>query len=410
MPADKNTARIGGGLLPVAGRGMARLPGNGMLPAIGGLCAFVVVMGIGRFVYTVLLPGMMDAYGFGADVAGMMAAWNYAGYLAGVLAMRGEKPGLRRYVLFVAFLAVSLASTAGMGLARTPVPWHALRFTAGFASGACFVLCSSIVLDTLAACNRPVLAGLLYSGVGTGIALGGIAAGPLESAGGPAAAWPGMAALCLLPALAACVALRPGVNRIPAGPAPAPDARPDPGQGRRYAILLLAYFLEGFGYIIGATFLVALVKSATNSPEIARASWIVTGVAAALSTPAWRYAARGGYLRMLVSAFLLQGAGALLPVLSSAPAAALASGLLLGGTFMGITMLSLQYGVALSGRPSAHTVAVMTALYGAGQIIGPFVAGFTARGQDFFLAFVLSGASLFVAAGLLLAGGSGEKS
>jgi len=385
---------------------MYRIRESGLLSTLGGLCALMVVMGIGRFAYTALLPGMMNTYGFGEDVAGIMAAWNYAGYLGGVLAMRKEAPGIRRYLLFVFFLALSLFTTAGMGLVTTHMSWHVMRFLAGFASGACFVLCSSIVLDTLTAINRPELAGILYSGVGAGIAMGGAASGPLEILVGSSGAWFGLATLCLPLALVAAATLRPGANSAPVTQIPDKNSfsYENSEKKRPYRILLLSYFLEGFGYIIGATFLVSLVQTTTNSPEKARISWVVTGCAAALSTPVWRYAARKGYVRMLVLAFLLQGTGALLPVLSSSTMAALGAGLLLGGTFMGITVLSLQYGVVLSGMPSAHTVAVMTALYGAGQIIGPVVAGLIADGQGFFPAFVISSISLFFAAVVLIWG------
>ncbi|WP_058910358.1 YbfB/YjiJ family MFS transporter [Entomohabitans teleogrylli] len=378
--------------------------GNGIISTLGGLCGLAVVMGIGRFAYTALLPDMMADWGFGEDIAGAIAAWNYAGYLAGVLAVRRAKPGLSRYLGFVLLSGVSLATTAAMGLASTPLWWCALRFAGGFASGACFVLCSSIVLDTLAALRRPALAGVLYSGVGVGIALGGAAAGLLPQAGGPEAIWLALAAFCLPLTLFAAVALHPGRNlapevRLAAEPGVTQGAdRPQ----RRYRILLVSYFLEGFGYIIGATFLVSLIQTTTQSPETARLAWVVTGCAAALSTPLWRYAAGKGYARMLILAFVLQGLGALLPVLSDSMVAALSAGLLLGGTFMGITVLSLQYGVTLSGRPSAQTVATMTALYGVGQIIGPLVAGSLADGQGFSMAFALAALSLFIAAALLL--------
>lgn len=396
------------------GRPMHRAYGNGMLSTMGGMCAFIAAMGIGRFLYTALLPGMMRTYGFGEDVAGAMAAWNYAGYLAGVLAMRKETPGMRRYFLTVLFLGLSLATTAGMGLVRTPYPMHVLRFLGGFASGACFVLCSSIVLDTLRVVNRPVLGGLLYGAVGAGLALGGLIAGPLETAGGSGTAWLGAAAVCIPFAVAACVALRPSVNHAPEPHAITPDfsSSQDAAQRRRYLVLLVSYFLEGFGYIIGTTFLVTLVQTATNSPELARASWVVTGCAALITAPLWRLAARNGYASMLVLALVLQGIGVLLPVASSSTLAVLAGGLLLGGTFAGITVLALQYGVALSGKPSAHTVAVLTALYGVGQIIGPFVAGLTAKDLGLSFAFILSAVCLFVAAGLLLIGhiGKGRES
>lgn len=385
---------------------MRRMYENGLLPTIGGLCALMVVMGIGRFVYTALLPGMMETYGFNANVAGTMAAWNYAGYLAGVIATRKETPGMRRYLLFTGFLSLSLLTTAAMGFVTTNTLWHIIRFLSGFASGACFVLCSAIVLDTLAAVKRPVLSGVLYSGVGAGIALGGLAAGPLEDAGNSASAWVWLATICLPLAAVATVTLRPQVNHTPAPHQPAGNTASSESNRhkRQYRILLASYFLEGFGYIIGATFLVSLVQTTTNSAETAKLAWIVTGCAAAASTPVWRWAARKGYIRTLVLAFLLQALGSLIPALSNSPFAALSGGFLLGGTFMGITVLSLQYGTLLSSKPSAHTVAIMTALYGIGQIIGPVVAGFISHGQEFQPAFIISAVSLFLAAGLLLAG------
>jgi predicted MFS family arabinose efflux permease len=379
---------------------------NGLLPTLGGFCGLAVAMGIGRFAYTALLPGMASAHGLDPATAGTIAAWNLAGYLLGVLAMRNERPGPRRHVLFVAFLLVSLATTGAMGLMHGSLAWHAIRFLAGVASGACFVLCSSIVLDTLMALNKPALAGLVYSGVGAGIALGGLAAQPLEALAGPDGAWSGLALLGVLPGAAAAYFLRPGANRAPSPPVAgqAGEGGPPPGQRRAYRVLLAAYFLEGFGYIIGATFLVALVREGTGSQSLASASWILTGCAAAVSAPLWRLAARRGYRGMLATAFFLQGVGVLLPVLSSNQLAILASGLLLGGTFMGIVALALQYAVSLSGKGSAHCVAVMTGFYGVGQIIGPVVAGVSAQGRGFGAAFALSSASLLLGAALLLIG------
>ena len=408
MSTAKNTACACVKSSTISGCAVPRLYDNGILSTIGGMCAFMAVMGIGRFIYTVLLPGMMQTYGFGEDVAGVMAAWNYAGYLAGVLAMRTEKPGIRRYALMIVFLFLSLVTTAGMGMVHTTTAMHALRFFGGIASGASFVLCSSIVLDNLFAINRPVLGGLLYGAVGAGLALGGAIAGPLEAVGGSETAWLGAAAVCIPLAITGCITLRPSVNHAPA---PQPSAASTPPvrnaeQRRKYTVLLIAYFLEGFGYIIGTTFLVTLVQTSTNSPELARASWIVTGCAALVTAPLWRLAARNGYAHMLILALVLQGLGVLLPVMSHSAAAACTGGFFLGGTFAGITVLSLQYGVFLSGKPSAHTVAVLTALYGIGQIIGPFVAGMTAADMGLSFAFVLSAMSLFIAAGLLFAGHS----
>ena len=381
--------------------------GSSFVQTAAGLCALAVVMGIGRFLYTALLPGMMATHALDESTAGIMAAWNYAGYLAGVLAMRGQGPGYRRYGFFIAFLIVSVASTVAMGLGASVFFWHGMRFVSGFASGACFVLCSSIVLDALTAAGKPELAGFLYSGVGTGIALGGLAAPFLEGRLGVDGAWIVAGIACVPLAFFSIAALSPAKTPYPVAPEQSSGPQRPSGTGNRkaYRVLLTAYFLEGFGYIIGTTFLVAQVRLTTGSARLAGVSWVITGIAAAVSAPLWRMAAKRGYLPMLITAFVLQGVGSLLPVVSQNAMAVFGGGLLLGGTFMGISVLSLQYGVQLSGRPSAYTIAIMTALYGVGQILGPFVAGMTAgEGEGFAFSFALSSAALFAAAAILVLG------
>jgi len=391
-----------GGLKIISGNTILTQKNNGILTAVGGCCGLVAFMGIGRFAFTALLPGMMDFYGFEGAVAGAIGSLNFAGYLTGVMLARKEKPGPRRYYLFVVFMLCSLLATTGMGLAREIYMLYIIRFFAGFSTGMCFVLASSIVLDTLNAIKRPVLSGIFYSGTGIGIATSGLAAGPLQAIGGSPAGWLGLAAIGVPLAGAAMFALRPGRNYPPPLPAAASaaSAAQNKAGAKKFKLLVLSYFLEGFGYIIGATFIVAFVQEVTSSPEIARASWIMTGIAAAVSVPIWKILSeRKGYLPMLILAFLMQATGALLPVLSSTAIAALGGGLLLGGTFMGITTLSLQYGVLLSGKPSASTVALLSALFGIGQVIGPMVAG----GMGFYIAFVISAVSMLAAAGILIA-------
>lgn len=49
----------------------------------------------------------------------------------------------------------------------------------------------------------------------------------------------------------------------------------------------LSYFLEGFGYIITATFIVSILTKSLNSIYAANISWILIGVSAAISTLFW---------------------------------------------------------------------------------------------------------------------------
>src|SRR6266446_3050564 len=122
--------------------------------ALGGLVAMAAAVGIGRFVYTPILPLMVEDLGMTKGAAGLLASANFAGYLAGaLLAVTPTVRGSRRTWLIIA-LTVSSLTTGAMAFASSDVAFLALRFAGGVASAFVLVFASALVLDRLGAAGR----------------------------------------------------------------------------------------------------------------------------------------------------------------------------------------------------------------------------------------------------------------
>src|SRR5437868_1405590 len=113
---------------------VSAVPPRPLALALGGLVAMAAAVGIGRFVYTPILPPMTAALGMPKATAGFIASANFLGYLTGaLLAATPFVPGSRRTGL-VAALAVSALTTGAMGLASSTAAFLVLRFVGGVAS------------------------------------------------------------------------------------------------------------------------------------------------------------------------------------------------------------------------------------------------------------------------------------
>lgn len=364
--------------------------------AVGGMLAMAAAVGIGRFIYTPILPPMAEALALSKGEAGLIASANFAGYLAGALAAAAPLWSARLRLWLLIALAVSGVTTGAMTWPDSMAAFLILRFIGGFASAFVLVFASALVLQRLAAARRGSLSSVHFAGVGVGITLSALLTWGVT-------AWTGdWRIMWLAGGIASLVALAAVVMLLPAEAGRDAGTRDGnvPGFSLRAAWpLITAYGLFGFGYIITATFIVDIVRASRELATVEPVVWLVVGIAAVPSVAAWSMLARRyGVTNVFAFACLVEAAGVVASVLWLDMVGILFAAAVLGGTFMGLTALGLMAARELAPANAGRLLALMTAAFGFGQIIGPAIAGF---GHD------LSGSymtpSLLAAAGLCLA-------
>ncbi|MBY8880136.1 YbfB/YjiJ family MFS transporter [Actinacidiphila acidipaludis] len=326
-------------------------------------------MGVGRFVFTPILPLMHAQAGLSAGDGAHLATANYVGYLAGALVGILAPALVRSSTLLRGSLIALTASLAVMPATHSITAWLVLRLLAGVASALVFVIAVSSLHSHLR--GHPAhLPGWAFGGVGAGIALSGLLVLVLRSAGDWREAWWASAALS---AVLTAVAWRLRPEAEPTGTAAAPAGG---GQAagtrthRWFSLLFASYTLEGIGYIVAGTFLVAAIGQ--SSPGwIGNGAWVLVGLAAVPSSALWsRLGRRWSRPDLLTAALVIQAVGIALPALIGGVAAALVSAVLFGATFIGVSTLALAAGAHLR---FPRSVALLTAGYSVGQILGPLV-------------------------------------
>jgi MFS family permease len=358
--------------------------------------ALAVAMGIGRFAFTPLLPLMIRDGSLSVGAGGWLAASNYLGYLAGALTaakLSWPSPALMR-----ASLVGIVITTAAMGVLNSMSAWLILRCAAGVFSAWTMVAVSAWALPHLARASRSELSGMIYAGVGLGIAFTGLFC--------LVAAQPGVAARHLWLGLGLLSALVVGILScfVVGGPVARQQARSQPVGVSRYgsAGLIICYGAFGFGYILPATFLPALARDVWDDPQVFGLAWPIFGAAAAVSTIAVAHlSARANRLRVWAISHLVMAVGVILPSLWLTPASIVIAALAVGGTFVVVTMLGLQEARARApGNPTA-LLAAMTAAFAAGQLAGPLVSSaldLLDVGHHAALGYALQSAALVLAA------------
>ncbi|MEE9209403.1 MAG: YbfB/YjiJ family MFS transporter, partial [Kiloniellales bacterium] len=314
---------------------------------LAGLCATLVGIGLARFAYTPLIPPLITEGWFAPSEAAYLGAANLAGYLAGALLARrmaaaaGSTPVLR---------AMMVLATAAFFACAFPISffWFFLwRFGAGVAGGALMALAAPSVLARIPARRRGLAGGIIFTGVGLGIAASGSLVPALLRLG-LFETWSGLGALSLILTLLAWGGWSGEDSERTAEPATAPPDRRErlPGlavPGLALKALFVAYGLNAAGLVPHMVFLVDYIaRGLDRGLAVGADYWVLFGLGAIVGPVLFGHLAdRSGFRLALRLGFLVQAVAVALLALTASPLWMVVSSVVVGAFVPGIVPLVL---------------------------------------------------------------------
>lgn len=369
---------------------------------VAGFCASLVGIGLARFAYTPLLPAIIDAHWFERSVAAYLGAANLAGYLAGALAGR---PMAARVSHAAILRAMMLLATAAFFACAYPVSFawfFAWRFLAGLAGGALMVLAAPAVLPLVPPSRRGLAGGIIFTGVGAGIALSGTLV-PLWLRQGVGATWLGLGVLSLVLTAIAWKGW-PAAQSPSAAPAAPVHHRAPPVPGRTLRALYAGYALNAAGWVPHMIFLVDFVAHGLGKGLQAGAEyWVLFGIGATVGPVlAGLLADRVGFAWALRAAFVLEAGAVLVPALGWSDGWLIVSSVVVGAFVTGTVPLVLgRVHELLAHHPARQGPAWRTATVGFAlfQAVAAYALSFlfSSNGHDYAQLFYLGAAAMVLA-------------
>ncbi len=362
-----------------------------------GIASLLLSIGVARFAYTPLLPLMQEQAGLGVSAAGWLAAVNYAGYLSGAGLATVISDLVLKDRLYRIGMVLALVTTPVMALTTNEVLWGVSRYLAGLGSAAGMLLGTGLILNWLIRHDHRSELGIHFAGIGLGIAGCAAVVEVLHRSLDWRELWYAFTAIGLL-------LLVPALRWFPR---PARDTHTRSGRkmvdrppSALYLRLFIgAYFCAGFGYVIGATFMVAIVEDLPGLEGKGNLAFLAIGLGAAPASIYWDLIARRvGDLNALVLAAGLQVVGIALPVLVGGLVTTMVSALLFGSTFVGMVSLVLTMAGRFFPTRPAKMMGRMTLSYGVAQIVGPATTGWLAARYTGYVV------GLYLAAGVMVVG------
>tara|TARA_R110002167_G_scaffold134399_3_gene320105 strand:- start:493 stop:1680 length:1188 start_codon:yes stop_codon:yes gene_type:complete len=336
---------------------------------LAGILALVVGVGVARFAFTSLLPAMLENH-LSIAFAGMLASVNYVGYLSGSIFSIFIKDIHAKVKFFRFGLVLCIITSLLLAITQSQVIWLIARLLAGFGAAMALVVGSAIVMSKLQNTNKTKAMGIHFSGLGFSILVSDVIMRAVFNFSDHwQHAW---LALAIAGTVFACYSAyiltfdKQNADQVIKHKFDKSLFSP------LVIILALAYFTEGVGMVVQATFLPDIVNSLPGLAGYGGYAWLAVGLAGIPSCIIWmRLAHRYNSIDMMMLAMALQVVGILIPIFSNNIILNLISGMLYGATFIGLVALFMNFAGQLAGKNPVFIMGVITAAYGVGQVVAP---------------------------------------
>src|SRR6185437_8137434 len=242
-----------------------------------GFCALLIGIGLGRFGYPPLIPIVIKAGWFSPAQADFLGAFALAGYIIGA-----TLAGLLSHRLKVAasIRVAMLTVVVGFFVCAWPLgfAWFVFwRLAAGTAGGVLMVIGTPSVLATIPAEIRGRVGGILFTGVGAGMALAGTVI-PTFAGWGLREAWLSLGGIT---AILTALAWNGWEGELPAS---SPKSHAEGRGGFSWVLfwLLLAYMTNAIGFVPHTVFWVDFIARGLGRGIVSgNHYWILLGLSAA---------------------------------------------------------------------------------------------------------------------------------
>ncbi len=361
-----------------------------------GIFCLVLTMGIARFSYTPMIPIMFEQVGLSKVLAGWLATINYMGYMSGALTATLVSSLVVKDRLYRLGLVLAVVTTFMMGVSTEPWVWGLSRFLAGFGTAAGLLIGAGLMLNWLIRHNHRSEMGIHFSGVGIGIVFVSVLIWSSNQLTW-SEQWFLMALVGILMAIPAWTWLpKPDTSGLTESGKSLEDKPPSQ---RFLRLMMFVYFCGGFGFVISATYIVAIVESQPIMQGQGEMAFLILGLCAAPACIIWDLVSRKtGILNALLLAYFIHAVGIVLPALGNSLEFALLSACLYGFTFVGIVSIVLTMAGRFYPTKPAKLMGMLTMSYGVPQIIAPTIAGYLASASGNY------NAALYMASGFIVLG------